>query len=304
MKKYFFQNGQTLMEILLALAVLLVVLSGGMVLSVRYLETLGRSLDIREISGITQETFEAVENIGAGEWSILQNSDSNISYGLVKSQNMWQLESNPDLIKNRFTRSIRILPVYRDGSCQITSTPGSLDPDTKEVELTLSWNIGDKHLTRSFEKYFTNWRNPTPLCDTDTPAPDTEAWDLEIYVDASVLNTTHKQITGIEFRNNGIDPITIDRMIIEWKEESNGEIRIITIDGANRWHSSASGNWGPSGEQPTGTELDIDNVTIQPGQNMPVDKLRFNEMLDGSIFTITAIMGDSSRRVVSKDFTP
>lgn len=298
MKKKFFHQGQTLMEVLLALAVFLLLVSGGTVLSVRYLETLQRALDIRQVVLIAGEGLEALENISAGEWTTIQNSNENTDYGLVQNGGVWQLQLGSDVTDNKFTRSLRIAPVYRDVSCQITQTPGTLDPDTKRISLTLSWSIGEKTFSRVFEKYFTNWRTPSDLCTV------TQAGSLIINVDSATLDTQQKQINGIVLENEGLTDITIDKMIVSWIEQSNGEVRIITIGGTNRWHASSAGDWSPSGEQPTGTELNIANVTIPHGTSISMDKVRFNSKLDGSIFTITAIMTDTSSTAKSKDFTP
>ncbi len=285
------------MEVLLALAVFLLVVSGGTILSVRYLETLERALDIREAALIAGEGFEAIENIAAGEWNILENSDPNIDYGLTQIGGVWQLQSNPDVTNNQFTRAIRVFPVYRDISCQITETPGTLDPDTKRVVLTLSWIIGEKNLTRTFEKYFTNWRAPGTLCTT------TQAGSLELDVHGACFpRAEHKEMHGIVFRNNGFVPITIDKMVVSWYEvegvppPSDEKIRSIKINNMSYWESSQG--------VVSGTTLDlIPNLTIQPGASVSVDRFRFNDKLElnKNYFVLKAIMSDVSQTEVSTE---
>lgn len=69
----------------------------------------------------------------------------------------WQLLSGAETM-GRFERAVVIDQVLRDGADNIVQSGGSLDPDTKEVTVTISWvERGDSRQVQAVS-YITNWR--------------------------------------------------------------------------------------------------------------------------------------------------
>lgn len=287
MRFYKKPHGNSILEVILALALLLVAISGAMILAFRSLETLRRSEDMTDVSLIAQESFEAFQEIAYTSWG---SWTDNAIYGLTSASGQWKLQTTPDLRNNTYTRSLTILPVYRDANCLIAKT-GTNDPDTKNARVTITWNDVGTTRSQEFTKLFTNWKQGTKLCTL------TEAGSLEIYVDEAELDRTKKEIHEIEFRNTGKKAITITHLIVSWIKESHGNLVSVRIEDDDVWHEQDG--------VPTGTKIDIDDVTILPGKEAEVNRFRFDSKLDGSIFTITAIMKDDSQiSVTSKEFPP
>lgn len=301
LKKRF--GGQTLLEVLLALGLLAAIATAGISLSLRYIDALARANDFKTVSAVSQEGFEAVESIARGSWETLTQG----TYGLNKGS-IWALQAEPDIVDGRFTRTLEVADVNRDSSCQITAGDGVVDPETKQVTLTIEWTTSGRDLSASASKYFSNWSNdPDDLC------ASTEAGNLIINVDGAVLDNTKKQVEGIVLENTSSVDVTIDELTIAWIKcelatpcvnpedyTSPGNTFSIKINASDVWHSS-NGIGSPTGVQPSGTTIDIVDVVIPANTTYPLDRIRFDSKLDGSQFTITATMGDASQTEVTTD---
>ena len=278
--------GQNLIELILALALFFIFIAGGLLLTSRYLSTFDRSQDLNKIQPIVSETFEAIQNIAYDNWSGLIDGD----HGLTISSNKWILQSSPDIIDNKFTRTVTIAPVSRDTSCQIVAIGGTTDPDTKLVTATITRQTDKGPFTQIFSKYYTNWSNPTP-CEPRYG----EAGQLTLDVSNANIDSTKKSLVNARFINTGTVPITLDKMTLTWTE--SGNITYIKINGYNHWHST-NGIGTPQGDQPSGTELDLVDFVMQPGQTYPIDSFRFDSKVDGSTFVITCTMKDKTKTTV------
>lgn len=151
------ENGQNLIEVLLALALFLILIGGSAILAFRYLNTFQAAKDLTQIQSVTKESFEAIQSLAYNNWASLQNG----SYGLNPTSGQWQLQALPDTVDNRYTRTVTISSVSRDASCQIVTQGGTADPDTKLVTVNLSWPNAGATQNKSFNQYFTSWNNPT-----------------------------------------------------------------------------------------------------------------------------------------------
>lgn len=155
----FRKNGQSLVEAVVALALFLVVISGSVVVSSRYLDTTIRANDLNEVQIIARETMEAVQSIAYNDWTDMVDGQ----YGLENQlTGTWEFQGSPDTTKTRYLRSVTVSPVERDGDCQIVATGGSADDDTKLITVVISWGPTMAPMSRSFTQYYTNWKNPTP----------------------------------------------------------------------------------------------------------------------------------------------
>jgi len=93
-----------------------------------------------------------------------------------------------------------------------------------------------------------------------------------------------KELKGLTLENKGSMDITIDKITVTWTDTDN-EIKTIKIDGTEVWDRNGPGT--PSGKQPSGTELDIQDLTLTQGSGiLDIDKFKFDKDIMGDTFTI------------------
>jgi len=133
------QNGQSLIEIIVALGVFLVLVgSVGYLVYDTYL--LGRDADERtQAVFIAKEGLEAARSIRDSDWNDLATGD----HGITITGGNWVFSGTNNVI-GKYTRSITVSDVAQD---------------EKEVISEVTWNF-QKNETRTvtLTSYFTNWR--------------------------------------------------------------------------------------------------------------------------------------------------
>lgn len=288
------EKGQNLIEALLALALFFVFISGSLILIFRHFDTFLKAEELGKVQTIVSQSFEAVQGISYNSWSNLTDG----THGLSSSSGNWQFQASPDLIDNKYTRTITVSVVNRDDNCDITTSGGTDDPDTKLVTVSVAWQDVGGPRSSSLNQYFTSWNSPTNCF-----ASGGEAASLDLDVSMAYIDSTKKSLFGVSLINKGTTPITLDKMTLNWTKPGN--ITFIKIDGSNHWDGS-NGIGTPHGAQPSGTELDLVDLILDPGVTYLVNNIRFNSKIDGSIVTIEATMidGSSSTKVTSPPFVP
>lgn len=281
------QKGQNLIEALLALGIFMIFVIGSLTLGFRYWETHTRVEELNQVQAITEESFEALQSIVYDNWSAISDG----TYGLNSLADYWQFQAEPDLIDNKYTRTITISSARRDADCQIIESGGTEDPDTKLMTVNISWQGMGAARNKSSRQFFTNWSSPAACL----AGSGGEAGNLTIDVSQARIDATKKSLIGVELINNRSVAITLDKMTLTWTKPGN--ILFIKIEGQNYWHYSA-GVGSPQGAQPSGTELDLVDLVLAPGEDYEVDNFRFDDKVDGSTFTITIIMSDGTSKTV------
>ena len=150
------QNGQSLLELLIAMAIFVLVVSSIMflVLDTHTANRLGG--EHTKAALMTQEGYEGVMSIRNSGWRNLTDGD----FGLDASSGQWELQGAPNIIDNRYVRKVTIGPVNRDGTGAIVETGGTVDFDTKKVTTTTNWDFTTaRHSEITLEAYLTNWRS-------------------------------------------------------------------------------------------------------------------------------------------------
>ena len=143
-----------MVEVLLALTIFVLFVSGIFYLAVDVRDQSSRERLKAEALSYAQEGFEAVRFIRDQDYWDLADG----TYGLSESGGVWSFSGTSDTIDAFYERSILIESVYRDGNGDVAST-GTVDPLTKKVTSTVSW-LWRGVLPQSVElvTYFTNWR--------------------------------------------------------------------------------------------------------------------------------------------------
>jgi len=291
---YMMSRGQQLIEVILALAIFFAVLSGAVLLYGRSLETFRQTQDISQVELILTESAEGLLSIALSNWNAMTTG----TFGLTSQTGSWQLQGTPDTINGTYLRTVAISEVTRDSNCVINEAgAGTSDPSTRHVSTTISWTEYGQNHSQEVGTYLTDWKTPGACGETG------QASNLDIDISLAKIDSTKKSLTGVILINNDSLPITLDKMTLTWTKE--GDITYIKIEGANHWHSS-NGIGSPQGEQPSGTELDLVNLILEPGHSYNVDMFRFDEKVDGATFTITAKMidGSTTTEVTSPPFVP
>ena len=119
------------------------------------------------------------------------------------------------------------------------------------------------------------------------PAAD-EAECLMVDNTSASLGSEGKIVYDMALKNAGEDAITIDKLVISW-DADEGDIRMVEI-----W-SEAGTEW--CGEQTSGSELDISDWTLAPGEERDIS-LTLNQDAPEEQFVVEFIMGDGSTMTV------
>lgn len=156
------KNSFSLVEIILAMAIFVIFASGSMavVLQAMDMNRLGGEQTIaNQYAG---EGLEAVRSIRNRAYTNLINT---LSTGITVSGNLWIFGGTQNTY-DKYTRTISIADVYRDGQGNVVTSEGTLDPDTKKITSTVNWNVAaNRNNSVILSTYLTNWKNiiPTPI---------------------------------------------------------------------------------------------------------------------------------------------
>ncbi|PIR94137.1 hypothetical protein COT97_02840 [Candidatus Falkowbacteria bacterium CG10_big_fil_rev_8_21_14_0_10_39_11] len=286
-------KGQTLIEVIVVVALFFLLVTGTVMLSGRYFNGLLYAQELAAVQIYVDQTYAIIDSMAQEDWTNMAVGQ----YGLIYSGGIWSFGGSSDIIKSKYTRQVSVAAVQRDDNCQVVFSGGIEDPDTKMIAVQFAWNGVTGNKNESFSRYLTHWQAPERTC------VEAQAGNLVLNIDNSSIDATRKSIVGTVLSNEGVISITIDKMIITWTEPGN--MVFIKIDGTNYWHAT-SGVGLPIGSQPSGTEIDIVDFVLEPGLSYDIDNIRFDSKVDGSEVTITAVMGDGSTKteVTTPPFIP
>ncbi|MFH0891877.1 MAG: hypothetical protein V1867_03800 [Candidatus Falkowbacteria bacterium] len=152
-------KGQSVMEIVIALAVFVMFAASTAALILGGFSLLKRGEEYTIASALAREGVEAVRSVRDRDWDELAYSRSAVAV----SGGQWALagEGTTETIGD-YIRVIDFYPVYRDGSGNIAAAedPGaSLDASSVKITVGISWETG-QGTTESVERttYLTDWR--------------------------------------------------------------------------------------------------------------------------------------------------
>lgn len=163
MKNFKSQKGFSVLEVILASALFVIFSSGvvGVVLQGYQLNRLAEEETIANQYAV--EGIEAARSIRNQSYlNLLNTAGSGI---VASSSGFWKFSgtNNQFGTNNKFTRVIKVSSVQRDGSGNIVVSGGTLDPDTKKIESTVSWNASPtRNNSVVLSTYFTNWKPASP----------------------------------------------------------------------------------------------------------------------------------------------
>lgn len=268
MSKRIRQSGQSLIEILFAIAIFTVG-----VLTIGYLiidaqASLQKNIEFTQARLLASEGIEAVHSIRNADFNNLAVG----TYGLELVDATWNLvQSEPDET-SKFIRTITI---------------EDINPKVKHVISTVVWvdGIGQAEHHLSFESYITSWTQD-----------NTDAEALVLEGDAATTSPSGEEIIGLVIENTGSDEITITEIMGEWNTAYT--VQNITIDGTEVFAVSTTTEAGVSG----GT-IDIEDYLLLPNEGpKTIDVIDFDGSMVGSTLTLDFILSDESSKDISLDF--
>ena len=166
-KNRYLQLGQSVIEVIVAASIIAII---GATLVVSFLSATSltlRSKQQQQASALSQAAIDTVHSYRNESWSNLGNG----TYYLEEQSGEWIL-SNSDP-GDTFTTTIIIQDAYRDGSGNLTETPGTLESDAKFVDLSVSWqNKSGSSQVMENEFFTTRWFKATSVNPDATPPPD------------------------------------------------------------------------------------------------------------------------------------
>ena len=152
------ESGQSLVELMIAIGLISLLLPA--ILSGIMASRGGRAQDDQRVGAVAvlKDAQEAVRSVYLRDWTEIEN---NGIYHPEISTDKWILASGSGII-NGFTVSADIDDVYRDSNGDIVISGGEIDPSTKEVLVTVSWNSPFSSSISS-TNYFTRYVNYSHL---------------------------------------------------------------------------------------------------------------------------------------------
>lgn len=274
-------RGSILLEVVVATGVAAMFMSALVALVLAANSASDRSVQTQKALWSMQDGLEALRTLA---YSNLTTTDTG---SLTLASGKWSLgTSGPAVLGNGMTQTIKVQSVARDSSCAIVSSGGTTDPDSKTLESDVTWTdtAGRSH-TVTEKMLRTNWSNPTGSCWVAT----TQAGQASFSFSTSEFYGG-KQLRNVFLTNTGGTAITIDKIVLTWDYPT--QFQQLFIDSTKAWSSSGPGS--PSGDQNSGTTIDLQDFTVAPGQTVQFNKGQFTGAMSGATISIELIYSDGS----------
>ena len=104
---------------------------------------------------LLEEGFESIKTMRDDGWANISSLTLDMSYHLIFSEGTWSATISSQLIDGIFTRTFILREVFRDTSDNIASS-GTSDPDTRRMEIEVTWEERGDERTMSAVSYITN----------------------------------------------------------------------------------------------------------------------------------------------------
>ncbi len=203
----FSQSGQSLIEILIAIAIFSLIISSSVFLILDTFISNRQGGERTRAVAIASEGIEAAKSIHNRGWKYLTNGDHGVQINTDNPSNTyWEFIGSQNSI-NQFTRIINVSSVNRDVAGDITQSGGAPDIDTKKVTSTVTWEFTpDRTNNVVLTSYFTNyngrnWRQSTKDnfdggVKTDVQTTQIDDGEVQLSGDSGIIDWSTPQIVG------------------------------------------------------------------------------------------------------------
>ncbi|MBL4693796.1 fibronectin type III domain-containing protein [Candidatus Gracilibacteria bacterium] len=276
------KKGISVVEVIVAVGIFTIISASVVTLYLGAFSSNLRDTEFFQADMLLQQGLEASRSIRDFSFSNLSNG----THGLTDGSGYWEFSGSSDTTGD-YTRTVVVSSAQRNASCNITPS-GTTDANSKEVKVTVSWDLeAGNNTSISATEYLNNW--------TSSQGCEMSGY-LSVNVSSASLAGGNKRLEDITVENLGSSSIIIDKILPTWSIVE--DIKEVKIDNTKRWkHDGSAGS--PSGKQPSGVELDLDNVTLTSGSGaIDIDKFDFDGSMSGASFTFLFTMTDGSTRYV------
>jgi len=165
------QKGQSLVELILAITIFVIISSAVLFLMTGNFKGISTTNDTAVAYSVAQEGLEAVKAISRQKWFNLDCDSDGVRVALTSTQESsnshWTFldssEGNSDTFNDKFTRFIKIFPLYRTSDNLISdiSADNTFDPNIRKITSSVSWpsSYGGQNQSVSFSTYVSAWPN-------------------------------------------------------------------------------------------------------------------------------------------------
>ncbi|MFC1802141.1 fibronectin type III domain-containing protein [Patescibacteria group bacterium] len=259
-------KGQGLIEVLVAISVFVI---GVVTISILMIDA---SFASRQGNERTQAVLLAREGLEVAR--ALRDEDfdnlTNGSHGIALSSGQWIFSGTSDT-QDQFTRVVEVSNVG--------------DGDNKRIDSTVAWDFSEgREGEVTLTSYLSNW--------TQTRG---NAGDVVINVDDATFVAGDKRVEGITLQNIGLSDVTLDSVIVSW--DNSNLIDLFRIENTTLWSWNAIGT--PTGMQPSGTELDLEDYVLPADSSVhEITIISFDNVMTDALISIKFIFSDGSSRYV------
>lgn len=265
------ESGQSLIELLIAMFIFVatVTVATFLMLDVFLSDRMGREKTVATF--LAKEGMEAVRSIRDNNWDDLIGGN----YGLVLLSNKWVFQGSEEDINNHLKNGVRKITIEDVGE------------DRKKITSRITWEINEgRNQEVKLVTYLTNWLKTEGV----PPIEENQAEFLVIDISGAKTEKGDKSLAGITISNSAELNIIIDKITVHWNNDSL--ISEIKINKTTVWSKTGPGT--PTGAQPFGVELDIEDFILEPGMTYDIDSFRFLNPMTGVTFNINFLMGDGT----------
>ncbi len=281
-------QGSVLLEVLISIGIAAVVLSALLSLHVALVRSTQTVIERHEALWSMNEGLSAMRSMTFED--LIPGTTGALSF----SGGAWSIFSGQtETLPNGMTRSVAVSAVPRDGNC-VVSASGTSDSDSVSLTSTVTWtDRGGREHTQTQSTHRTRWSAPGGSCFQPQQAS-------QVTFDLSQVNWHGgKQLRNLYIENDGEASVIIDRVTLTW--DNGTQVDQMFLAETKVW--SASGPGTPLGSQTTGTELNIQNVTLDDDETIEMHKVQFSAPMSGTTLTVTIMFSDGST-LMTDPFVP
>ncbi len=242
------EAGFGLLEVIVAVGIWVILASAGVMMTTGSLRINTQSTDNDQAVFLASEGLDAVRTIKKIGWtSPFLATPCVAGCGVATVSATWGFAGSSDLI-GKYTRQLFVTPVNRDGSGNIVTTGGTVDPDTYKVESKVTWQRTPAITgTVSLVSYLTNYVKTIMMAMTGglliygdgTTTPKYRTYDRTANI-FSVENSGPLGSSGHSFQ---VRTSSKNSEAIAGYVTNTGELQIMCFDGTN-WSNDWSVNVG------------------------------------------------------------
>lgn len=160
MKTNIHKNGLSLVELIISISIFSIVVASLSYFSIDAYRGNENASKRIVAANMLQEITYGLISIKNNNWASIINNTGGMKR-LVYSNNKYSLEPGNE-VKDGFTISITIEPVFRDNNDNIVFIDGSLDARTRAVNISVSWSdISNQTQTLESKLFINNWNSYT-----------------------------------------------------------------------------------------------------------------------------------------------